>query len=790
MKKNILFILFSIWISILNAQEIAPVLMQKVWRANWITVPDRSPTEYGVYRFRKVIELEEQPESYIVHVSGDNKYKLFVNEQLVSSGPAHGDLHHWFFETIDIGPYLKKGKNIIASLVWNEGELKGAVQISYATAFILQGNTRSEYDINTNTNWKCSVDPGYSPIKQNVYGFYVVGPGERVDMNLTSLDWLSVDFNDDLWTKAKSMGAGVYKGVYSTVSNPWMLLPVALPQMEMKLERLVKTRSANGITVPVSFPASKIEFTIPADTTVSILLDQTYLTNAYPTLIFSKGKDAAIELKYAEALFENIGGRKGNRNEVEGKTFVGPCDSIISNGENQQNFTSLSWRTYRYMRLNITTKKEPLTINDLYGTFTAYPFQLNASFDSNDPLLKNIFNIGWRTARLCAMDTYMDCPFYERLQYIGDTRIQAMVTYFNSGDDRLARNAINLLDYSRLYDGVTQSCYPAYGDNIIPPFALLWVGMVSDYFNYRPDIDFVKSHLPGVRHVLSFFEKYQQTDGSLKNLPYWNFTDWVENNRKWKLGVPPIGDNGSSSILDLQLAMAFRLASQMERGLGYSQLADDYNRRAERIKQSVKASYWDKEKGLFADNADKDSYSQHANVLAILSETVTGDEATDICEKILTDTTLAPASIYFCYYLNQAIVKAGLGDRYLEHLGIWKKNIELGMTTWGETSYVEGTRSDCHAWGSSPNIEFFRTVLGIDSDAPGFSKVKIEPHLGNLTNCKGTMPHPNGKISVSYTLKMKKWLVEIILPENTKGKFVWKSNEYKLLEGENRFNLK
>jgi len=31
---------------------------------------------------------------------------------------------------------------------------------------------------------------------------------------------------------------------------------------------------------------------------------------------------------------------------------------------------------------------------------------------------------GWRTARLDAHDTYMDTPYYERMQYIGDTRIQ------------------------------------------------------------------------------------------------------------------------------------------------------------------------------------------------------------------------------------------------------------------------------------------------------------------------------------------------------------------------------
>jgi len=63
-------------------------------------------------------------------------------------------------------------------------------------------------------------------------------------------------------------------------------------------------------------------------------------------------------------------------------------------------------------------------------------------FRSDDAELTPIWNIGWRTARLDAHDTYMDTPYWERLQYIGDTRIQALVSYTVGGDDRLARQAI------------------------------------------------------------------------------------------------------------------------------------------------------------------------------------------------------------------------------------------------------------------------------------------------------------------------------------------------------------
>lgn len=137
----------------------------------------------------------------------------------------------------------------------------------------------------------------------------------------------------------------------------------------------------------------------------------------------------------------------------------------------------------------------------------------------------------------------------------------------------------------------------------------------------------------------------------------------------------------------------------------------------------------------------------------------------------------------------QVPAKAGLGDDYLNWLGIWKKNLDLGLTTWGETSEVESTRSDCHAWGASPNIEFFRIIPGIESNAPNFKSVKIEPHLGQIKNIGGEMPHPAGKISVKYNYSGPRLNAEIILPQKTTGIFIWGGKSYDLKEGRNEIKL-
>src|SRR5579872_2704981 len=120
--------LFSIFLITLltsiygKSQQVNPFILKNLWNASWITVPGASPDGYGVYIFRKDFNLNSKPVSYVIHVSADNRYKLFVNGKLASLGPARGDIDHWNYETVDIAPFLNQGKNVLAAVVWNHGE--------------------------------------------------------------------------------------------------------------------------------------------------------------------------------------------------------------------------------------------------------------------------------------------------------------------------------------------------------------------------------------------------------------------------------------------------------------------------------------------------------------------------------------------------------------------------------------------------------------------------------------------------------------------------------------------
>jgi alpha-L-rhamnosidase len=795
MKNKVLFSLLCFFLyAHVFAQKISPEIINKQWKARWIASERKMQRDYGVYHFRKKINLTERPSSFIVHVSADNRYKLFVNGSLVSLGPARADVTHWNFETVDIAPYLKANENVIAAVVWNFGEFRTEAEISYRTAFILQGDTEKESVVNTDNTWKCTANKSYSPLKPElVYTYYVAGPAEKIEYNNYPTGWESLNYDDTGWQQAVTLQQGLPRGAY-VWENGWLLVPRTIPHLELKEQRLQSARQATGIELPKNFPAAKASFTIPANKKITVLLDQGELTNAFPVLSFDKGKEATIVIGYAEALYINKGTadwkgehEKGNRNQVAGKRFVGVKDNLLADGKSHT-FSSLSWRTYRYLQLEIETKEEPLTIEDIYGIFVGYPFELKAKFNAGNKELDKILEVGWYTARLDAIETYMDCPYYEQLQYLGDGRIQAMVSLYNSGDDRLMRNMITQADYSRIPEGLTQSRYPSNTAQFIPTFSLWWIAILHDYWWYRNDTAFVKSFLPGTRQVLNYFSQFQQADGSLLNPPYWMFTDWVRG-KGWSNGVPPKGTDGNSAVLDLQLVLAYQTAADMEDNLGMKAFATLYRNEAAKLIKTIRAKYWDSGTNLFSDTKEKNLFSEHVNTLAILANLVIGKDATGIAEKMLADTSITEATIYFKYYVNQALNKAGLGNLYLNQLDTWKQNLAMGLTTWAEISDINNSRSDCHAWASSPNIEFYRIVLGINSSAPGFSKIKIEPHLGELKNASGSIPHPNGEISVSYKISTNGKREAIIsIPSKTEGHFIWKEKSYSLKAGVNKFS--
>lgn len=801
MKTKLLFC-FILFASLSFAQAPAPLAPTRIgepsrwqtdfWKAQWIGHPTAPIRAYGVYHFRKNFELAQKPGRFVINVSGDNRYRLFVNGKAVVSGPARSDLQNWNYETVDIAPYLNAGKNTLAAVVTYMAEYAPFAQMNYQFGFIVQGDGDAEQVVNTNNTWKILQNPAYSPVINDIpklRTYIVIGAGDRVDAAKYPWGWEETAFDDASWLPAKPVGWPAKPRGLGTDGN-WNLVPRTIPLMEETPLRLATVRRAEGIDVDDDFLQGKNSFTVHRNHKAVILLDQGYLTNAFPELTVSRGKDAVITLAYAEAMMDEKR-QKGNRNQVEGKQLYGFEDQFIGDGSKQKRtFRPLLFRTYRYLQLTIETKGEPLEIHDLIGHFTGYPFQEKARFSSSDESLKNIWNVGWRTARLCAGETYYDCPYYEQFQYTGDTRIQSLISLYVTGDDRLMRKAIADFDHSRFNDGLTQSRYPSADFQVIPPFSLYWVSMVYDYWMHRKDDKFVESMMPGITSVLDWHEKRLATNGLNGPLEWWNFVDWS----KWDApeegmgGVPKGARKGGSAILTLQQAYTMQRISQLFYHYGKNQQAEHYRLVGIRLAKNVYDRCWDAGRGLMADTPEKTGFSQHANIWAILTDAVPVAQQKVLMQKVMADISLIQTTFYFKFYLFQALKKTGMADQFLPMLKPWHDMLAMGLTTFAENP--EPTRSDCHAWSAAPNYEFLSTVCGINPAAPGFQSVLITPYLGNLQFAEGAMPHPAGEIAVRFDKTPTGGLKgTVTLPAGLTGTLKWKGKTVVLKEGQQTVSL-
>ena len=784
LKCTLILSLFSF---LLNAQDPNPSLLNKGWSATWVTCPDVPQRDYGVYHFRKTINLDNKPKNFIVNVSADNRYRLFVNGKAVCSGPARGDLYNWYFETVDIAPFLEQGANTIAALVWNMGVYAPVAQISNQTSFVLQGNTDAEKIINTGDGWKVFHNTSYTPCSidnaTRLRTYMVIGPGDEVDASKYPWGWELAGYDDTQWLAIKKIANPVPVGYGS--DNLWSLVPRNIPLMRENEQRINLVRKSNGMEVSADFLNGDHALTIPANKTVSILLDQSFNTVAYPQLQVSKGKGASVKMTYAEALYDSTG-TKGNRNQIEGKNIKGNYDIFLPDGGDKRSFRPLWFRTYRFIQLDITTKDEPLQIDDLYGSATGYPFTPKATFNSNDASLQKIWEIGWRTAQLCAGETYFDCPYYEQLQYEGDTRIQSLISLYVTGDDRLMRKAILDFYHSRVPEGLTQGRYPSSRLQVIPPFSLFWVSMIHDYWMHRKDEKFVGDFLIPITGVLDWFEKkIDPSKQMLGPMKWWSFVDW---DLSFPGGTPDGALDGNSSIVTLQYVNTLQQAAELFAFFGKNYEAEHYKQLAAKLSASTFIHCFDNARGEMANTPLKNSFSQHASIMGVLTGSVPIVFQKIVMQRVLEDKSLSQATFYYRFYLNRALKKAGMADLYYSQLTPWRGMIDNGLTTFAENP--DPTRSDCHAWSSSPNYDFLATICGIVPASHGFATVRIEPALGELQQATGVMPHPDGAISVSLQRKGKTGIEALIsLPEKLTGEFVWKGKIVKLKGGEQKITL-
>jgi hypothetical protein len=763
-----------------------PELLLHSWSASWIWAPGDYNPRFAVAYFRREFDVDDPADAELVlHVSADSRYCLAVNGEFFGRGPARSDLDHYNFETYDVSSRLRPGRNVLAAQVIFYGLYGPLAEIhSPDAALIVQGTLqtrRGSVNLDSGPQWRALADSAYSPrfCQPNTYygpdnpqgeAFFAVNPFEKFDGAKFPRGWPEIGYDDSSWPMAVARGPGC--GRYVQFPHPrgrWRLVP-----RQIKHLREEQVFAADVLPGPrceemrrLLQPGGGPPLAIPAHSAAEWTIYLGKLLTGYPAVTVSGGRGAEVELAYAEALTEN--GLKAQRDDLDyGRMEGEPVSDLFLPGGGEEIYQPFSnYRCARFLRLRVKTGDQPLVLKDLRFFFTSYPFDQRGRFDSSDPDLKKIWNTAWHTALCCAHEHYEDCPFYEQMQYVSDTRLQMLISYYVAGDDSLARAGIRTFDRSRLFDGLTQSRYPSNHEQIIPPFSLFYILMIEDHFQHFGDWAFLAELVPGLHSLLRWFDRYLTADGLLGRMPWWEFVDWAppwsQGDLTTSAGMPPEAVSGSSTQITLLYVAALDSAARLLTALGEKGHADFYAKRAATIRRAVRRQAWSETEGLFLDGPGSKNLSQHSNLWAILTDTATPAQIRRIMKRLLDDPKLVRTTYIHEYYLFQALVKIGAWDLLDRCVDRWRDLLRHGFSTFPETA--EPSRSDCHAWSAWPMFEFQRVLLGIRPAAPGFASALIAPKpFGRVTEAAGAVPTCRGEIAVAWKMADGKFALKASLP--------------------------
>ncbi len=772
--------------------------------ASWI-LPHASFAVPGAFAARLRFQLKSKTRLSF-HVTSDERHILFLDGHRIGCGPERGDARNWFcsFHELSLAP----GSHTLVAQVWALGGQGPAAQTCVMPGFYFAAEGAQANLWNTGqAPWEMKILHGYSWPDLGGRSHLYHAVGRDLEINGGCFDW---GFEKG-WGKGWKIAIPGERpqpstSPYGHPSSGHRLRPAPLPPMAgarvlrgsvrhieifsacPRSNRPVRILRHRTDLAPSwqSFLQGRGIITIPPRSHIRIIIDLEDYYCAYPALRASGGSGSRITLRWAEALFHNQEATiKGNRNEIEAKYFVGMGDRFLTDGGKHRTFETLWWRAGRYIQFEISTANNPLVLDNFSLRETRYPLEPESSFHSDEPRLEAAHRICLRGLQMCAHETYMDCPYYEQLMYIGDTRLSMLTHYTLCRDDRLQRKSLEMFDESRKFgDGLTLSCYPSRIRQLIPPFSLWWIAAIHDHALWRGGADFLRDRMPGIRAVLEHWLAHCGEDGLVRSPQGWNLTDWVPG---WDRGVSPQGDHGPCGVLNWHLAHVLGLAAGLESWCDEHELATRNRRLAATLAHNTSAAFWSAERGLFADDLQHRMFSQHAQCLATLSGLVPAAQLRVLRRTLPAARNMAPASIYFSHYLLETYRTLGLENPFHRKLSDWFSLEEQGFKTPPEES--EPSRSDCHAWGSHPLFHSYASILGIRPSAPGFQRVEIRPLPGPLRDLSGRMPHPNGFIDVEYTRKNKMIYAQVTLPGSIKGEFHWKGQTRLLRPGSQSLKL-
>ncbi|MDZ7721714.1 MAG: family 78 glycoside hydrolase catalytic domain, partial [candidate division KSB1 bacterium] len=443
----------------------------------------------------------------------------------------------------------------------------------------------------------------------------------------------------------------------------------------------------------------------------------------------------------------------------------------ISAGGSQRHETFKPYGA-RYLQVNVTGNRGPVTLKRLGMVSQIYPFEKIGSFTCSDPLFNEIWELGWRTLLVCAEDTYTDTPFRERGLYAGDALPQFAITLAGSGDPRLIKYSLEV--FQDKYRGMFYPDKEKSGDEpgLLYDFPFITLEYFRWYVDWSGDIEFAAELYDNYRYMVENAVDKQQKNGLFANLPA--FVEWTRIDKRAQLTM-------MQSLLARSFENMAHLAAKLDK-------PDDMHRYKQLVQETVQAVNrlcWDEKRGAYRDGFKNGEPIDHHYPISSAWMSLSGYNSKPR-ETILTDfyrTELADigeisrarkVTPYGGFYVLGALYRhnrADIAERFIRQY--WTRMIlNHNDTAWENfddgsgPSSGQGTLS--HAWSGGPTYYMTTDILGVRLGFPCFyspDTVRIEPLAESITWAEGTVPHPDGVVEVQWRVKGDQLFLNYTAPE-------------------------
>ncbi len=578
-------------------------------------------------------------------ITADDYYKLYINGIYVTEGPAPSYHNSRFYNEIEITPFLRRGKNVIAAHVYYQGLINRVWQSGdnrFGLACLVNGG---------NLLWKYKVCEAFSGHKSG----YDTAFSESFDSRLFDESWKEMSFDDSAWALMKSR------------EHDYTF-------------RLQTTKQLSVYTVkPVAVMGNVYDF---GSEIVGCLK------------IKAKGKNGVkIVIRCGEELNPDGSVRFDMRCYCK-------YEELWTLSEGESVYENYDYKGFRYVEI-LSGEAEILSLK---AAVRHYPFDENfCIIESNDSALADIFDICKNAVKWGTQESYLDCPTREKGQYLGDALITAHSHLLLTGDNSLLRKAID--DFARTSE-ICPGLMAVSSASLmqeIADYSLLFGELLLLEYKFSGDREFLGKYYPIAKNVILYFREYENERGLICGVTEkWNLVDWPENLRDG-YDFPltrPITSKEPHCVLNAYYLGAIKTLNKIEKLLGL-----DLSFSFDEVNSAFQSVFFDGM--LYRDREEGGHNSLHSNVLPLYFGLVPEKHKKNVIDFILEKGF--SCGVYMSYFLLKALTQNGkYAEAYRlivnESEHGWVNMLREGATccfeAWGKEQKFN--TSLCHPWASAP----------------------------------------------------------------------------------------